>query len=400
MNEQTMGQRIAARRKLLNLSQEALAEQLDISRQAISKWESDGAIPEIDKLIALSKLYNVSVGWLLGVEETENSAADTLSDTQLKLVEELVKKQNNGSRLLCHLAAVLAGLLAMVLIFTWIYPQNSAPSPDYSTQISDLETNYSTIQAQIDRLDVLLNAQQETGILLRSYVPQSISLSDDLSSVDITFYFFPRVYHENLTAYLSIFNPATKYSDVLECRWAEDRYLVHATLPLADHYLYSFLLVSDTGYQEQILDSSTYFTDLLSHSGFYISEEHPQYDRMKSGESAPISANETLYRFDAPIYAPRIQEKTGFVPFDDVAISLLLNGEALWEADYSEAFLELYRQENVAVPLTPDIQVQLPALADGDRLILQLTATTHTGRTMTTILDDLTAKPHNLSGTE
>ena len=69
MNELTMGQRIASRRKLLNLSQEALAEQLDVSRQAVSKWESDAAIPEIDKLIALSRLYGVSVGWLLGVED-------------------------------------------------------------------------------------------------------------------------------------------------------------------------------------------------------------------------------------------------------------------------------------------------------------------------------------------
>lgn len=393
MNEQTMGQRIAARRKLLNLSQEALAEQLDISRQAISKWESDGAIPEIDKLIALSKLYNVSVGWLLGVEELESSAADTLSEAQLKLVEELVKQQKSepsGKRLLYSLTVVLAGLLAIILIFTWAFPQNSAPNPDYSAQISNLETNYSTIQAQIDRLDALLNTQQEVGKLLRSYVPQSISLNGDLSSVDITFYFFPRVYHENLTAYLSIFNPSTKYSDMLECRWAEDRYLVHATLPLADHYHYSFLLVSDTGYQEQILDNGTYFTDLLIHSGFYISEEHPKYDQMKAGASTPLDKNEVLYRYDAPIYAPCIQEKTGFVPFDEVTVSLFHNGEPIWEADYSEAFLELYTQENITVPLEPDIQVQLPILAAGDRLILRLTATTHTGRTMITVLDDLT----------
>ena len=393
MNEQTMGQRIAARRKLLNLSQEAMAERLDISRQAVSKWESDGAIPEIDKLIALSKLYNVSVGWLLGVEELENPAADTLSEAQLKMVEELVKQRRSepsGRRLLYSLAVVLAGLLAIVYIFTWAYPRASAPVPDYSGQISNLEANYSTIQAQIDRLDVLLNAQQETGMLLRSYVPQSISLNDDLSAVDITFYFFPRVYHENLTACLSIFNPATKYSDVLECRWVEDRYLVHATLPLADHYHYSFLLVSDTGYQEQLLDNDAYFTDLMIHSGFYISEDHPKYAQLKAGESAPISTAETYYCYDAPIYVPRIQEKTGFVPFDDVAISLLHNEEVIWEADYSEAFGELYRQENIAVPLAPDIQVQLPTLAAGDRLILRLTATTHTGRTMITVLDDLT----------
>ena len=65
----TMGQRIAHQRKGLGLSQEALGDQLGVSRQSIYKWESDSALPEIDKLIALSRLFGVSVGWLLGVGE-------------------------------------------------------------------------------------------------------------------------------------------------------------------------------------------------------------------------------------------------------------------------------------------------------------------------------------------
>ena len=68
MTQVTLGQRIATQRKILGMSQETLAEKLEVSRQAVSKWESDGAIPEIDKLIALSKIFDVSIGWLLGVE--------------------------------------------------------------------------------------------------------------------------------------------------------------------------------------------------------------------------------------------------------------------------------------------------------------------------------------------
>ena len=48
MLETTLGQRIAERRKMLGLSQEALGEKLGVSRQAISIWESDSAVPEID----------------------------------------------------------------------------------------------------------------------------------------------------------------------------------------------------------------------------------------------------------------------------------------------------------------------------------------------------------------
>jgi len=77
----TIGQRIAELRKQNNLSQEALGEALGVSRQAISKWESDAALPEIDKLIALSKRFGVTVGWLLGVEAEVRSAPETAQDT-------------------------------------------------------------------------------------------------------------------------------------------------------------------------------------------------------------------------------------------------------------------------------------------------------------------------------
>ena len=64
----TLGQRIQELRKQQNLSQEALGEKLGVSRQAISRWEMDGAVPEIDKLIAMGKLFGVSLNDLLQVE--------------------------------------------------------------------------------------------------------------------------------------------------------------------------------------------------------------------------------------------------------------------------------------------------------------------------------------------
>ena len=94
----TIGQRIAQKRKERGLSQEALGDQLGVSRQSIYKWESDTALPEIDKLIVLSRLFGVSVGWLLGVEEQPESPAESagaageLTEAQLKMVEEIVSR--------------------------------------------------------------------------------------------------------------------------------------------------------------------------------------------------------------------------------------------------------------------------------------------------------------------
>lgn len=71
----TLGQRIQEGRTRLGLSQEALGEKLGVSRQAVSKWEADGAVPDTDKLIALSKLFGVSLNALLQVEEPDKGPA-------------------------------------------------------------------------------------------------------------------------------------------------------------------------------------------------------------------------------------------------------------------------------------------------------------------------------------
>ena len=55
-------------------------------------WETDAAIPDIDKLIALSRLFGVSVGWLLGVEDPAAPQAGAFSEDHYKIIEELVKK--------------------------------------------------------------------------------------------------------------------------------------------------------------------------------------------------------------------------------------------------------------------------------------------------------------------
>ena len=65
----TLGQRIQELRKQNSLSQEALGEKLGVSRQAISRWEMDGAVPEVDKLIAMGRLFGVDLNSLLQVAQ-------------------------------------------------------------------------------------------------------------------------------------------------------------------------------------------------------------------------------------------------------------------------------------------------------------------------------------------
>jgi len=65
----TIGERIAKCRKEKKLSQEYIAESLEVSRQAVSKWENDQSEPDTNNLIKLARLFNVSVEYLANGEE-------------------------------------------------------------------------------------------------------------------------------------------------------------------------------------------------------------------------------------------------------------------------------------------------------------------------------------------
>ena len=169
MDDMTMGRRIAEQRKRIGLSQEALGEKMGVSRQAISKWEADGAVPEIDKLIALSKLYGVSVGWLLGVEEQPEKQSDELTESQLKMVEEIVKQyQPQKSNIpLYNFLVVLVGVIGIVAlcVSSWLF--DTPAGKDYSSQIANLEANYNSINSQLSslfsRIDDLSSAAEDAN---------------------------------------------------------------------------------------------------------------------------------------------------------------------------------------------------------------------------------------------
>ena len=61
-------------RKERNLSQEELAEMLDVSRQAVSKWEQGEGYPEVEKLLLLSSKLNISLDYLMSTEFSQKSS--------------------------------------------------------------------------------------------------------------------------------------------------------------------------------------------------------------------------------------------------------------------------------------------------------------------------------------
>ena len=67
----SLGNKLAQARRAKNLTQEQLAEKLEVTRQAVSRWESDAAYPETDKIVRMARILEVSCDYLLqdGVDE-------------------------------------------------------------------------------------------------------------------------------------------------------------------------------------------------------------------------------------------------------------------------------------------------------------------------------------------
>lgn len=94
-----MAQRLVDRRKAAELSQEALAAQLGVSRQAVSKWERSESSPDTDNLIALAALYGVSLDELLYGEAASDS--DSSEDGSTETVDEAKEAEDSAEHADC-----------------------------------------------------------------------------------------------------------------------------------------------------------------------------------------------------------------------------------------------------------------------------------------------------------
>lgn len=91
----TLGEKILLLRKHHNLSQEKLAEHLHVSRQAVSKWELNAAIPDTENIVQLSRLFNVSTDYLLNdeyISDEDLPAVKQVLDEKSEFVKEQLEK--------------------------------------------------------------------------------------------------------------------------------------------------------------------------------------------------------------------------------------------------------------------------------------------------------------------
>lgn len=141
--EETLGKRIAANRKKRGLTQDALAEQLGVTAQAVSKWENDQSCPDITMLPKLAQIFDMTTDELLGIPRKEVHTAEIVREQDetdgeeshgihmdlgtLDFKWELERK----SSVAFALWILLVGGILLAMHFSW-------PSPYWSFNLFDL----------------------------------------------------------------------------------------------------------------------------------------------------------------------------------------------------------------------------------------------------------------------
>ena len=103
-------------RKAKNLTQEQLAEKLDVSRQSISKWESGQATPETKKIVALSIIFDVTTDYLLKTSEIDDLSVKTgiLEKQQQNMI---IREQKQQQILGCIMYSVVVYMIFFAVYF-------------------------------------------------------------------------------------------------------------------------------------------------------------------------------------------------------------------------------------------------------------------------------------------
>lgn len=383
----TLGQRIQELRKRAGLTQEQLAEQLGVTRQAVSKWESDNGVPELDALIALSRYFKLTLGELLGVEEPrrEEPSRDTAADTERR-VEAILRRYVEATRRQAPpsmygkygwkapLLAV-AGLLALVVVLgVKIGSLDSALNNIINGRLASLESNMIGLNSQIGNMEYQLQeiqaGQADQNSLLSSFDCQVAGFDPEGETVTLA-----------LTGTLKTYTPGTQLQFVLdwtregdtgrvESEWLEGpTYSAQVELPMNEGTVCTLRLRDGDGViREQLVENAV--TQSLIPEAFQLSADSlSAFYSIAVGNSATVTAEDPAVRIFSPY--PEL-----FWP-EEAVLTVTLNGEVLETAP-----LTLTEHERGIWYGQDDQGVRQVRLAQEDVLEFSLRLTDSLGREM------------------
>ena len=162
-----LGEKLQSLRKEKGLSQEELAEKLNVSRQAVSKWESGIALPEVSKIVELATLFQISINDLLGVEtapaeeetkeeketKSQNPTVefpDSFSEKQLSAINQIVAAHTVKKKV--SKKAVVFWSIAGALLLVFVWKTVSGRFENLEMRVDTLNNNTNNLSYEVNRI--------------------------------------------------------------------------------------------------------------------------------------------------------------------------------------------------------------------------------------------------------
>ena len=167
----TFGEKLYELRKNSAMSQDVLAEKLEVTRQSVSKWERDEAFPETDKVIRIARIFGVTTDYLLRDEETSrNQAPPPYTADHMSRLERAIRRHGYKGGYLLIASGILICLFSIALRL--LYPAIAGAGMDSFWEIADsmqstsgIDSSYGdiTVPGMLDTPGSLFDDFQQTA---------------------------------------------------------------------------------------------------------------------------------------------------------------------------------------------------------------------------------------------
>lgn len=258
----TTGEKIAALRREHKLSQEALGEKLGLSRQAVSKWEADQAVPTMDNLMELSRLFGVPVDTLLrpdapfpAAPAEDGAGKESEGAPAAPETPSAPRQPRRNKAVLIGGAALLCVSLACSAVCAWSTVRLRTEVEGLRSLVNGLSLNSTVYYPQADTNDDFAESSESVAID-----------PNDPEKLLVTFSAMPREISDGETAKFLIHSNGQSW----ECEPATTNpYSGSLTIPLVDDYsVYLALTGADGGTRNLFVasenDLKTRFTLMIN----------------------------------------------------------------------------------------------------------------------------------------
>lgn len=187
----SLGKNIQALRKAKHMTQSELAEKLMVSRQAVSKWESDFNEPDIKTLIALSQIFQVSIDELVKEQNNEEEKEEEIyfendEIDEQQITSEILKTNKKNHRLLMFITSFIICIIVIILCCCFVsglFSESEGNEFDVDSELvsADEEGSSQNISLLVE-LDRVLIDSLNFDIELVSYEKQKINFKGELKT--------------------------------------------------------------------------------------------------------------------------------------------------------------------------------------------------------------------------